>query len=78
MINATTPEFGRFDVTSVDRVWLGGLPELQIKPSELLSTSGLPGCVHQVSLDNHPIGLWNFISNSPDDSCQPCVEGSVI
>lgn len=74
-VNHTSAEFGRFDITAMDRVWIGGLPELQIKPPELLASNGLPGCVHQVQLDGRPIGLWNFISNAPDNACQPCVEG---
>ncbi|XP_014204068.2 laminin subunit alpha-1 [Copidosoma floridanum] len=75
VINETSSEFGLFDVTSMDRVWLGGLPELQMKPPELLASNGLPGCVHQLLLNGKQIGLWNFISNEPDDACRPCVEG---
>jgi hypothetical protein len=75
VMNKTSSEFGRFDVSSMDRIWLGGLSELKVKPSELLASSGLPGCVHQVILDDKQIGLWNFISNAPDNACEPCVEG---
>ncbi|XP_043271259.1 laminin subunit alpha-1 [Venturia canescens] len=75
VINATNSEFGRFDVMSTDRVWLGGIPESQRRPAELRATNGLPGCIHQVILDGKPIGLWNFITSAPDSACQACVEG---
>ncbi|KAK0081679.1 hypothetical protein PV325_011758 [Microctonus aethiopoides] len=75
IINATNAEFGRFDVSNNDRVWLGGIPVSQKRPTELLATNGLPGCVHQVILDGKPIGLWNFITSAPDKACKACVEG---
>ncbi|XP_051174494.1 laminin subunit alpha-1 isoform X1 [Leptopilina boulardi] len=74
-VNSTSVEFGRFDVLATDRIWLGGVPESQRRPSELLATNGLPGCVHQVILDGKTIGLWNFVSTAPDMACQACVEG---
>ncbi|XP_048508975.1 laminin subunit alpha-1 [Athalia rosae] len=75
VLNATNPEYGRFYVTSSDRVWLGGIPESQTRPSELIASNGLPGCIHQVILDGKPIGLWNFITTAPDMACEACVEG---
>ena len=75
VINSTNSEFGRFDVTSTDRVWLGGIPESQRRPAELRAVNGLPGCIHQVVLDGKPIGLWNFITSAPDSACKACVEG---
>lgn len=74
-MNSTSVEFGRLDVSVVDRVWLGGIPESQRRPSELRASNGLPGCVHQVILDGKPIGLWNFVTTAPDMACQACVEG---
>lgn len=73
--NETSPEYGRFDVTPADRVWLGGIPESQTRPAELLASNGLPGCIHQVIIDGKPIGIWNFVSTSPDMACEACVEG---
>ncbi|XP_034944517.1 laminin subunit alpha-1-like isoform X2 [Chelonus insularis] len=75
VINSTNSEFGRFDVSSTDRVWIGGIPGSQRRPSELLATNGLPGCIHQVLLDGKPVGLWNFITSAPDKACKACVEG---
>ena len=74
-INSTSTEFGHFDVSVVDRIWLGGIPESQRRPSELMASNGLPGCVHQITLDGKPIGLWNFVTTAPDMACQACVEG---
>ncbi|XP_011501171.1 PREDICTED: laminin subunit alpha-1 [Ceratosolen solmsi marchali] len=73
--NKTSSEFGRFDISSVDHVWLGGLAELKMRPPELIASNGLPSCIHQVILNDKPLGLWNFISNAPDNACEPCVEG---
>ncbi|XP_074102845.1 wing blister [Cotesia typhae] len=76
VINSTNPEFGRLDVGRSDRVWLGGVPPgSQRHSAELLSTNGLPGCVHQVIFDGKPLGLWNFITTAPDKACKACVEG---
>ncbi|XP_014221917.2 laminin subunit alpha-1 [Trichogramma pretiosum] len=75
VVNMTSSEFGLLDVTSLDRIWIGGLPELQFKPASLIAPVGLPACVHQVILDGKPIGLWNFLSNAPDNACRPCTEG---
>lgn len=73
--NKTSSEFGRLDVSSIDRVWFGGIPEFEDKPNELLANGGLPGCVHQAVLNGKPIGLWNFVTTAADNACQPCVEG---
>nr|XP_034195684.1 laminin subunit alpha-1 isoform X1 [Osmia lignaria] len=73
--NSTDFEYGRFDVTAADRVWIGGIPRSQRRRTELLANNGLPGCVHQVILDGKPIGLWNFITTAPDMACRACVEG---
>ncbi|CAB0032889.1 unnamed protein product [Trichogramma brassicae] len=75
VVNMTSSEFGLLDVTSLDRIWIGGIPELQFKPASLIAPVGLPACVHQVVLDGKPIGLWNFLSNAPDNACRPCTEG---
>ncbi|KAG7199623.1 hypothetical protein KM043_014226 [Ampulex compressa] len=75
VIDSTMSEFGRFDISSSDRVWIGGIPKSQRRPTELMATNGLPGCVHQVILDGKPIGLWNFITTAPDMACKACVEG---
>ncbi|KAL0132326.1 hypothetical protein PUN28_000249 [Cardiocondyla obscurior] len=75
VINTTNPEYGRFDVLSTDRVWIGGIPKSQRRPTELIAGNGLPGCVHQVILDGRYIGLWNFITTAPDMACKACVEG---
>ncbi|XP_076178093.1 laminin subunit alpha-1-like [Ptiloglossa arizonensis] len=73
--NSTDSEYGRFDITTSDRVWIGGIPKSQRRRIELISSNGLPGCVHQVILDGKPIGLWNFITTAPDMACRACVEG---
>ncbi|XP_015124906.1 laminin subunit alpha-1, partial [Diachasma alloeum] len=73
--NSTNPQFSRFDVATTDRIWLGGAPASQRRPSELLAPNGLPGCVHQVLFDNKQIGLWNFVTSAPDKACKACVEG---
>ncbi|KAJ8669684.1 hypothetical protein QAD02_000943, partial [Eretmocerus hayati] len=78
VVNKTSSEFGRFDVSIADQVWLGGLPDLRMRPSGILTPNGLPACVHQVTLDGKQIGLWNFVDNAPDEACQPCVEGAEI
>ncbi|XP_029679159.1 laminin subunit alpha-1-like [Formica exsecta] len=75
VINSTNPEYGRFDVLPADRVWIGGIPKSQRRPTELMATNGLPGCIHQVILDGRHIGLWNFITTAPDRACKACVEG---
>ncbi|RLU21684.1 hypothetical protein DMN91_006060 [Ooceraea biroi] len=75
VINSTNSEYGRFDVLPTDRVWIGGIPKSQRRPTELLAANGLPGCVHQVILDGRQIGLWNFVTTAPDMACKACVEG---
>ncbi|XP_023288824.1 laminin subunit alpha-2 [Orussus abietinus] len=74
-INATSSDYGRLDVTMTDRVWLGGIPESQRRPMELIASNGLPVCVHQVILDGKPFGLWNFVTTAPDMACEACMEG---
>lgn len=74
-MNLTNPDFERFDVTTLDRIWLGGIPDSHRRPLELLSSNGLPGCVHQLLLDGEPVGLWNFASTAPDMACEACIEG---
>ncbi|CAK9806681.1 Laminin subunit alpha-1 [Anthophora quadrimaculata] len=75
VMNATNSEYGRFDITTSDRVWIGGIPSFQRKRSELIAPNGLPGCVHQVILDGKPIGLWNFITTAAEMACKACMEG---
>nr|XP_031843946.1 laminin subunit alpha-1 isoform X2 [Nomia melanderi] len=72
--NSSDSEYGRFDITTSDRVWIGGVPRSQRRRTELMAMNGLPGCVHQVILDGKIIGLWNFITTAPDMACQACVE----
>lgn len=71
----TNSEYGRFDVLPTDRIWIGGIPKSQKRPTELIAGNGLPGCIHQVILDGRQIGLWNFITTAPDMACKACVEG---
>ncbi|XP_078049382.1 wing blister isoform X1 [Augochlora pura] len=73
--NSTVSEYGWFDITMSDHVWIGGIPQSERRRTELMASNGLPGCVHQVILDGKIIGLWNFIFNAPDMACQACVEG---
>lgn len=75
VINSTNSEYGRFDVLPTDRVWIGGIPKSQRRPTELMAANGLPGCIHQVILDGRHIGLWNFVTTAPDKACKACVEG---
>ncbi|XP_076668102.1 wing blister isoform X2 [Andrena cerasifolii] len=75
VVNSTDSEYGRFDITTSDRVWIGGIPRSLRRRTELNATNGLPGCVHQIILDGKPIGLWNFITTAPDMACRACVEG---
>ncbi|XP_072763928.1 laminin subunit alpha-1 isoform X2 [Anoplolepis gracilipes] len=75
VINSTNSEYGRFDVLPTDRVWIGGIPKSQRRPTELMAANGLPGCIHQVILDGRHIGLWNFVTTAPDRACKACVEG---
>ncbi|XP_036145001.1 laminin subunit alpha-1 isoform X3 [Monomorium pharaonis] len=75
VINMTNSEYGRFDVLPTDRVWIGGIPKSQRRPTELIAGNGLPGCIHQVIFDGRQIGLWNFITTAPDMACKACVEG---
>lgn len=73
--NSSNPNFGRLDVTSTDRIWVGGLPQDYDRPTEILSLQqGLPGCLHSVILDDRPIGLWNHYTDSTD-SCSACEKG---
>ncbi|XP_076245323.1 wing blister [Calliopsis andreniformis] len=73
--NSTDPEYGRFDITSSDRVWIGGISKAERRRMGLIASNGLPGCVHQVILDGKPIGLWNFITTALDKACKACTEG---
>ncbi|XP_014473552.1 PREDICTED: laminin subunit alpha-1 isoform X2 [Dinoponera quadriceps] len=75
VVNSTNSEYGRFDILPTDRVWIGGIPKSQKKPTELIAPNGLAGCVHQVIFDGKQIGLWNFVSTAPDMACAACVEG---
>ncbi|XP_017882648.2 laminin subunit alpha-1 [Ceratina calcarata] len=71
--NSTDPEYGRFDVSTPDRIWIGKIMRSERRSTELHALNGLPACVHQVILDGKPIGLWNFITNT-DMACEACVE----
>lgn len=73
--NSTSSEYGRFDITTSDRVWIGKIPRPERRRTELIASTGLPGCIHQVILDGKPIGLWNFVTTAPDMACEACVEG---
>ncbi|XP_071452213.1 laminin subunit alpha-2-like [Hetaerina americana] len=34
------------------------------------------GCLHQVVIDGKPLGLWNFMAESPGSACSACIEGA--
>lgn len=73
--NASSPEFGWLDLSSADRLWVGGHPPGLEPPVGLLSThTGLVGCLHSIVLDDSPVGLWNFHVDHTD-SCSACVKG---
>lgn len=62
----TSPASTIFDVGPLDKLWIG-----QNRSDNIFVTNvGLAGCLHDVTLDGKPIGLWNFISTSP--SCTAC------
>ncbi|XP_076751939.1 wing blister [Xylocopa sonorina] len=75
IMNSTNAEYGRFDITTTDRAWIGKIPRSERRRTELLAPNGLPACVHQVILDGKPLGLWNFITTAPDMACEGCVGG---
>lgn len=54
-------DYTRFVITQNDRIWIGGVPS-DIKPMELLNnTVGLGVVLHQLSIDEKPLGLWHFV-----------------
>ncbi|XP_055907050.1 laminin subunit alpha-2 isoform X2 [Eupeodes corollae] len=55
----TDLEYTRFFRTTADKIWIGGYPsEAQIR--DPLVGEGLNVILHQVQVDNKPLGLWNF------------------
>lgn len=64
--SVTSPASTIFDVGPTDKLWIG-----QNRSDDIFVTNvGLAGCLHDVTLDGKPIGLWNFVSSSP--SCTAC------
>lgn len=57
----TRPEHTRLRLSAVDsRLWIGGVPS-DIRPAELLHGAAAMGIVvHQLHVDDEPVGLWNF------------------
>ncbi|XP_065577471.1 laminin subunit alpha lam-3-like isoform X2 [Artemia franciscana] len=66
---SSSPAFTRSDFQTGDRLWIGGIPE----EYNISSARGIPGCLYQLSLNNQPVGLWNFYTSK---NCGPCIEGA--
>lgn len=64
-----TSPYGEADI----HFYVGGLPPSNeySAPSQIKS-SRLTGCLYNLALNNHQIGLWNFKSNL---GCEGCMEG---
>lgn len=76
--NSSDPNFGRLDIGPNDRVWIGGLPPGHERPPEILTLQqGLVGCLHSIMLNERPLGLWNFVTDTPD-SCSACERGYLL
>jgi len=56
------------DLAPTDLIHLGGM-STQARPN--LIPNGLSGCVHNLYVNNQPLGLWNFVGN---EGCAPCVQ----
>ncbi|XP_073822984.1 wing blister isoform X3 [Musca autumnalis] len=59
---STDVEFTRFFQTAEDRIYLGGYPKV-LRTKDLQLSPGLNVVVHNVEVDNRPLGLWNFASS---------------
>lgn len=75
--NSSNPNYGRLDIGADDKIWIGGLPDGIERPPEILTLQqGLIGCLHSLSLDDRPLGLWDFYTDITD-SCSACEKGLV-
>jgi laminin alpha 1/2 len=51
-----------------DLIHIGGMSK---QTRSGLVSNGLSGCIHNLHVNQKPIGLWNFVGN---EGCAPCVE----
>ncbi|TMW53859.1 hypothetical protein DOY81_001030 [Sarcophaga bullata] len=58
----TDVEFTRFFQTPEERIYLGGYPKI-LRTKDLQLSPGLNVVVHNVEVDNKPMGIWNFITS---------------
>lgn len=58
----TDVEFTRFFRTPEERIYLGGYPKI-MRTKDLQLNPGLNVVIHNIEVDNKPIGIWNFASS---------------
>ncbi|XP_037959166.1 laminin subunit alpha-1 [Teleopsis dalmanni] len=62
VIGNTDAEHTRFYESSNERIFLGGYPA-NAQKKEMQISPGLNVVVHNVEVDNKPLGIWNFVSS---------------
>lgn len=64
MVNGVSrPEFTRFSILPMNRLWIGGVPD-DIKLQELLpNEAGLGVVMSKLYIDDKQVGLWNFLQS---------------
>ncbi|XP_028895887.2 laminin subunit alpha-1 isoform X3 [Zeugodacus cucurbitae] len=58
----TDAGYTRFFQTPTERIHLGGYPS-DMSQKEMQQSAGLNVVVHNVEVDNRPLGIWNFITS---------------
>lgn len=70
---STDVEFTRFFQTPEERIYLGGYPKI-LRTKDLQLSPGLNVVVHNVEVDNKPMGIWNFVTS--DGKCGGAMIGA--
>ncbi|KAL7642435.1 UNVERIFIED_CONTAM: hypothetical protein RMT77_006996 [Armadillidium vulgare] len=66
---ASPAGFSRMDLQTWDLAWIGGAPE---RARPFLRAHDFAGCLHYLTLNGEPLGLWNFTESV---GCSACNEG---
>jgi laminin, alpha 1/2 len=70
--SATSINSTRFVISQNNRIYVGGVPD-SLRPKDLKTANGLSVIVHQLFVDNYPVGLWHFASS--DGMCEGAMLG---
>lgn len=70
--NSSDLEHTLFSQTSVNQVWVGGVPD-RVRSPEIFTDPGLGIVINWLNVDKKPLGLWNYDTSS--GKCEGALEG---